>query len=327
MKRKSIFYGLLAIWSICWYGSSRCHADNAKAPRLQANVPFTLGSDGRMYVQAKINGQVQATFLIDSGIDVNYISSAIQDKLRMPLHRVTVDGKPESKPFIMDGKELMAIIPASVLMGGLNLTTTAFILQAAKKLPEAPVPSGHVDGVIGSRVLDQFAILLDFRGNRMVMWYPSGLTKPEMKALNFTILYTVPISPSPYNPDIWMAHVQFSNGKAAAEQDMMIDTGASITTIPSQTADQLKIAGNGMGTATVFLNKKVSVMTGQVTQMQMGDFVLLSHTVWYPERAASNYPVSVGMDIFRGYASLIDFGQKTMYLGFVGMGVSTTPKK
>ncbi len=328
MGRKCFFFGCLA-WLLSSYGLSRCVADDAKPPpRLVATVPFTLGSDGRMYVQARINGQVEATFLIDTGNDVNYLSADLQDKLHLPLTPVTDDGKAGGKPSLIEGKQLMGIEPTSVVLGGgLNLTQTWFLLLPAKKLSESALTRRPVDGIIGSRTLSRCAMLLDFSRNHLVLWYPSGLTKPEISALNLTVLYTVPISPSPSNPDIWVAHVQFTSATAAARQDMMIDTGASITTIPAETADRLKLVGSEGGTATLFLNKKVTIEASQVTQMQMGDFVLFSHTVRYPERPLPSYPVSVGMDIFRGYLPLIDFGQNVMYLASAGLGVDMTIKK
>jgi hypothetical protein len=326
MGRKCFFFGCL-VWLLS-YGLSRCLADDAKPPpRFIATVPFTLGSDGRMYVQARINGQVEATFLLDTGNDVNYLSADLQDKLHLPLTPVTDDGKAGGKPSLIEGRQLMGIEPASVLLGNLNVTQTWFLLLPAKKLSESALTHRPVDGVIGSRTLSRFAMLLDFSRNRLVLWYPSGLTKPEISALNLTVLYTVPISPSPGNHDIWVAHVQFTSDTAAARQDMMIDTGAMITTIPAETADRLKLVGSEGGTATLFLNKKVTIEASQVTQMQMGNFVLFSHTVRYPERPLPSYPVSVGMDIFRGYLPLIDFGQNVMYLAIAGLGVDMTIKK
>ena len=327
MKRQMVLSGCLMVWLVYLCGMSCTIADDAKPTRTGWTVPFTIGSDGRMYVQGQVNHKIPATFLIDTGTVCNYLSDAIQDKLHLPLHGVTEDGTGKGTPTIIDGKQEQEITLSNVTVGGLPILDTPFLLLPANRLSESSSPSTHIDGIIGSNILDQCTVLLDFSSNTMLLYYPSGLTKQEIDSLNLRIVYTVPITRSPDNKDIWLAHATFSNEKAVAQCDMMIDTGASLTSIPSKTAEQLKLVGNGSATGTMFLNKKVSVMASQVTKMQMGDFVLFDHTVVYTEKAVPGYPISIGMDIFRKYIPLIDFGQGIMYLTYAKMGVETRPKK
>ena len=335
MSRRSlpglIVLGLLSLWMIFPHAPG-CLADapgpkaDPPAIRPAATVPFALGSDGRMYVQGTINGQVQVTFLIDSGMTNNMISSAVEDKLRLPVLPVTVDGKPGSKQATLDGKNVNCIEPATVLMANFTLHGQYFILQPPSRLPVSPITKKSVDGVIGAGVLDLCAILIDFSGKRLALWYPSNLTDADIKALHLNILYTVPIVPDPKFPDVWYAHVRFSSDKATIEKDMMIDTGAQITTLSQETAERLGLAYHDAGVATLFLNKKTAISMDQVSKMQMGDFTLFSHTVYFPVQANANYPVSIGMDIFRGYEPLIDFGRRVMYLAAVQAGDGTKPQ-
>jgi len=340
MSRRSlpglIVFGLLSLWMIFPHAPG-CLADapgpkaDPTAIRPASTVPFALGSDGRIYVQGTINGQVQATFLIDTGMSRNLISSAIEDKLHLPMIPVTVDGKPDSKRATLDGKELECIKPATVVMGQFRLNGHYFILQPPKRLPVSPITKRNVDGIIGAGVLDLCAIMIDFAAKRMALWYPSNLTDADIKALHLDILYTVPIAPDPKFPDVWYAHVHFSSDKAAIEKDMMIDTGAQITTLSQETAERLGLAYHDAGVATLFLNKKTAISRDQVSKMQMGDFTLFSHTVYFPVQANPNYPVSIGMDIFRGYEPLIDFGRRVMYLAgwqsSDGASLQTKPQK
>ena len=82
------------------------------------------------------------------------------------------------------------------------------------------------------------------------------------------------------------------------EQDLIVDTGADRTTVPSGGAATDK---GGEGQATLFLNKPITVDYGRVAQMQIGDLTLRNPTVFYAEQDLLDYPVSLSMNLFRGY--------------------------
>ena len=120
---------------------------------------------------------------------------------------------------------------------------------------------------------------------------------------------------SPTDEYIWTAHVLLAQGATKAEQNLIVDTGANRTTVSAATARQLGLKADGSGPATLFLGKKLTVDYGHVAQMQIGDLALPNQTVYYSEQSLSEYPVSLGMDILRGYTVLLDFGGKMMYFG------------
>ena len=109
-----------------------------------------------------------------------------------------------------------------------------------------------------------FAVLLDYAHDRMTLWAPGGLSADEMESEGFHPLGTVPITPSPSDENQWSAHIKFTDGASTAEQDLIVDTGANRTTVPSAVARQLKIRKGGDGQAALFLNKTVTVDFGRV---------------------------------------------------------------
>ena len=244
-------------------------------------------------------------------MDSDYLSNTVADKLGLPIIPATHNGKPLS----LDGKATQGMIVPNVVVGQVRYPGIAFALLSPHQLPETPDHHGNVDGILGAPALMPFAVLLDYAHDRMTLWAPGGLSVDEMKNAGFQPLGTVPITPSPTDENEWSAHIKFTDGANTAEQDLIVDTGANRTTVPSTVARQLKLKKDGEGQAALFLNKTITVDYGHVAEMQTGDLTLRNQTVYYAEQDLLEYPVSLSMNTFHGYVVLLDFGGKKMYVG------------
>ena len=220
-----------------------CLADAPQPPRAKAVIPFTLGPNGGIYVTARLNDKVSATFLVDTGVDSDYLSETVADALGLPSLPATHDGK----PLTQGGKALQGVFVPHVALGPFQYPKVAFVLLSPDQLPEMPDHHGHVDGILGMPALTPFTILLDFGHSRMTFWSSAGLSASEMDAEGFHPLYTVPITPLPNDPYTWTTPVRFSQGGKTAQQDMIVDTGANRTTVPFAVASQLGIQKTGGG--------------------------------------------------------------------------------
>ena len=218
-------------------------ADDAKPPRAKAVIPFTQGPGGEMYVQARLNDKVTATFLVDTGVDSDYLSDTVANALGLPIIPATHNGKPLS----LDGKATRGMIVPNVVAGQVRYPGIAFALLSPSQLPEGPDHQGNVDGILGAPALMPFAVMLDYAHDRMTLWSPAGLSAADMSRAGFRPLYTVLLTPSPTDENQWSAHVRFTEGADTAEQDLIVDTGANRTTVPSAVARQLKIKKDGDG--------------------------------------------------------------------------------
>jgi predicted aspartyl protease len=291
--------------------SGFCRADDVRPPRVKAVIPFTEGPDGEIYVRASLNDKTTATFLVDTGVDSDYLSSTVADKLGLRTIPATHGGK----PLFLAGKALQGVIVPDVVVGQARYPGIAFALLSPGQLPDAPDGRGNIDGILGAPALMPFAVMLDYAHDRMTVWSPSSLTADDMAQEGFHALYAVPITPSPTDENQWTAHVMFTQGTKKAEQDLTVDTGANRTTVPPGVARQLNIKKDGEGQATLFLNKPITVDYGRIAQMQIGDLTLRNATVYYAEQDLLEYPVSLSMNLFRGYIVLLDFGRHKMYVG------------
>ena len=309
--RKSAGIALAVLILGGWYGR-RGLADEVKPPpRVKAVIPFTPGPGGEIYVRASLNGKTTATFLVDTGVDSDYLSSTVADKLGLRAIPATHGGK----SLFLAGKALQGMIVPNVVVGQARYPGIAFALLSPGQLPDAPDGRGTIDGILGAPALMPFAVMLDFEHDRMTVWSPSSLTADDMSSAGFRPFGEVPITPSPTDANQWTAHVMFTQGTKKAEQDLTVDTGANRTTVPSGVARQLNIRKDGEGKATLFLNKPITVDYGRIAQMQIGDLILRNATVYYAEQDLLEYPVSLSLNLFRGYVVLLDFGQREMYVG------------
>ncbi len=256
------------------------------------------------------------TLLIDTGTDVNYLSATITAKAGLPIKTA-----PETvKSRAPDGKPWQYVAVPSIITDQLNLRGQTFFLLPANQLPKYAVSvkdEKSNDGILGAQTLTIGAMMLDWDRDWMTLWYPGDLSQSDRDAEGFQTVYTVPITPMPDKSGRWVAQATLTNGGTTAATALMIDTGAQITTIPTATANQLKLKSDGSGTATLFLNKGADTDYATVERIQVGDFVVLNHKVYYASNKNTAFPVSLGMDIFRGYAVLMDFAQKKMYLGYL----------
>ena len=306
LKSRALAILLLVVWA-----GGTCRADEVKPPRVKAMIPFTAGPDGNIYVRASLNGKVTATFLVDTGVDSDYLSDTVASELGLPTQSATHAGK----PLFLDGKAMQGMIVPNVIAGQAHYPGIAFGLLDPSQLPETPDHRGHIDGILGAPALMPFAVMLDYEHGQMSVWSPSGLSADDMSRVGFHPLGAVPITPSPTDANQWTVHVRFTEGTATTEQDLIVDTGANRTTIPAMVARRLNIKKDGEGQATLFLNKPLTVDYGRVAQTQTGDLTLHDLTVYYAEQDLLEYPFSLSMAAFHGYVVLLDFGQKKMYVG------------
>ena len=303
-------------------GGGHCRADEVRPPRAKALIPFAQGPGGEIYVQARLNDKVTATFLVDTGVDSDYLSDTVAGGLGLPIRPATHAGK----PLTLNGKAMLGMIVPNVVTGQVRYPGIAFGLLSPSQLPESPDHRGHVDGILGAPALMAFAVMLDYEHNQLTVWSPAGLSADDMSRAGFHPLGAVPIASSPTDENQWTARVTLTEGAETAEQDLIVDTGANRTTIPPLVARRLKLLKDGEGQATLFLNKPLTIDYGRVAQMQTGNLTLRNLTVFYAEQDLLEYPISLSMSAFHGYAVLLDFGQKKMYVGSLTAAVPAVDK-
>ena len=208
---------------------------------MKATIPFTQGPGGEIYVRAALNDKIVGTFLLDTGVDSDYLSATVAGQLGLP----TIPATHAGKPLLMDGKPEQGMVVPNVVAGQVRYPAIAFALLSPGQLPETSDHRGHIDGILGAPALMPFAVLLDYAHSRIVVWSPAGLSVAEMNSEGFQPLGTVPMTPSPTDENQWTAHVTFTEGNETAEQDLTVDTGANRTTVPSTVARRLKLPKDG----------------------------------------------------------------------------------
>jgi predicted aspartyl protease len=270
--------------------------------RSVAVVPLTVGRDGRMYAQSIIEGHAEGTFLIDTGSALNYISTAVRDRLH--LTTAAVAGNP--------GRRWVS--PRMSVGGTLNVRKVAFVLQAQARMPECALTRRPVDGIIGADLLSRFDVLFDAAGRRMAVWYPPGLTTDEIQRSGLKVVGTVPIAPYRTGAGVWGAKARLTGRGASTDEEMILDTGAQTTVVSHSAAVRLGLTAREGAQAIIYQSREVPVGSDRLTRLQAGDFALDGLRVCFPTDSASDCPVSLGMDVLGRRPVLVEFGRGAMFL-------------
>ena len=289
--------------------------------------PFTALTYGAPIAQAKINGTVTATFLIDTGTSANFISQTVVDRLGL---------KPEATsevivPYILggkDGKPATFVSPQIVLLGSLALRQGEYLVVPAKTL--ATMTGGAVDGIISTQMLHYFAIDLDFSRHQMTLWYPGGLADDAVKEVGLGDASTVSLVPSVPDSVLndpvkavasaeaywnlkYSVPVQISDGVHTNQQNLVLDTGSGVTVFPSEVSRNLNLKVQETSTLPNMTTGLQRANVVPAPSLQIGGLRILDHTVGVFQVGTADETPILGVDVLSGYHVLIDFGAKKMY--------------
>ena len=178
-------------------------------------------------------------------------------------------------------------------------------------VPERAISAfnGQIDGILGTNILADFAITLDFANQQCLITYPGNLSPERAKAAGFDSRENVsiaPLSPGRLQGD-YHVPVEIEGNKTP----LKLDTGSLWTLLPPDYSAKLKrkpISEREVGTTqgtepiAIFPVKSVSVDKGVVTDTTC--------TVLKKSGSAT----VLGLDFLSHFMCLIDFPGKRLYL-------------
>lgn len=294
----------------------------AQAPTLPAPkshprgfiVPFTpVPGHGAPLVKVWINGQVEATFVVDTGTNNCLISQSLVKKLRLTPHAALLA---DGKPLLFSGKQPLAVTLTSLKIGGQTglLNIQPILAPILVQTDEQLRVSGNrlADGLIGSNLLDEFAVSLDFPAHTITLLYPGSLTTEEAQHLGYSQAGGTSVLLSESANRFYSVQAGLENNSVLRQVDLLLDTGSQLTAIPHYTAQELSLAPlrriSQAGLAGSF-----GVYEARLQTFELGGLRLTGTQVTYSSDTSDHIP-RLGLDILSGYRMLMDFPAKKMYL-------------
>jgi clan AA aspartic protease (TIGR02281 family) len=245
-------------------------------------VPGTLEANTELELESN-----RFPFLVDTGASSTTISQETFQKLDIPENQVrhttilSADGRTTAVP---------VITLSNVKLGPFTIPQIS-----------ARVVSERGANLLGMDILGRYRLTLEAARNQLVVEDPNEAALVNAQA-DF-----------PYNPRQFKIPVQVKlNGTPVS---LILDTGASQTTISNRLAQALELPITGQGRAEVASGKVVTTSIARVNSFQLGDL------------SVSNFPISViqdgifsgdgllGFDFLRKYRLVLDPIARRAYLG------------
>lgn len=284
-------------------------AQATTATPFSVTIPYTTNDPtvpyGLPLVQVQLDGNVSATFVIDTGTNPSYISDTLAKKLALKPTKY----EPVGKPYVVNGKPAQSVSVPRLDISGLHLVNPTLLVMDDKIL--SSLPQHPVDGIIGINILRSFTLLCDFLHHHIVMSYP-GLTAEDIAKSSFKDAVAIPLDFSPAN-SLFSAKVEVKDGIFASTASLRIDTGAGLTSIPANAARQLKLV-SVQKYNTFLLSGIVEMNKAFVSSFRLGTVVYQNQQATFVSQEAVEYPNGLGMDFFNSRVVLMDFPQKKMYV-------------
>jgi predicted aspartyl protease len=295
---------ILAISPIA--GQAQTPQQGQQYTKVKYDQQFTLQhKPAQMLVQVVINGNIPATFMVDTGTTNTIIDGTFAKRLGLPLKSVLyADGK----PVLFQGKRLTGVVATTFQLGGFTVSTQSLTILPGKDF--VPPYGQPYDGILGVDILQRLAVLIDPQTHTLVLCYP-GLLKPsELKTIGVPDdAVVLPLTRKTFG---WYGQATETNQGVSSEEDILVDTGSDGTTISEATAQKLRLKLGNQQKVTGFSDSTI-VNTGTLDTLSLGQISVFKVPVTIRAIPPFVAPL-LGMDILSGYRVLMDFPAKKMYL-------------
>ncbi len=301
-------------------------------------IPYSAAPHGQIVVQAKVDGRLEGTFLVDTGTSVNLITKALVSELALkPLPL-----PPEQSP-LWEGKPAMLVSP-DLQIGTLTLRGGAYVVVSdATTRSLTAIVGQSVDGVIGMQTLRYLAIEIDFSAHQITIVSPGSLSGGAVQRFGFGNSFVVPLvptldgktlddpgkvatDPNAYWNLTYDVPVRIGDGTRSLQQRLQLDTGSVVTVFASEAVSSLGLKTDGTDAGQGLDGPRLTDLI-VVPSIYIGNLCLRDrHAYCYRAGQGQSSPL-LGLDVFSGYRVLLDFAAKTMYLAPPAPAVPTLKLK
>jgi hypothetical protein len=287
-------------------GKARCLTEistiRTSAYRLPAHkggvdeIPFTMGRDGRIYIEGNINGSPPLRFFFDNGADNTIVfPSAFKKGLKLPFDDSVANrgtGGVETR---------RTSNHAHLQICDLNWDNE-WVMQVEKQLGD------DADGTIGYDVFEDKAVEINF--DRMMMM----IRKSGSGSRSFA-----PFKMIMNGGEVPSIEATITVGKAQIRKSFLFDMGATgCLFLNDESArenhfyETLRVigAGNRTGAGAASLRTKLAILP----ELRLGQYVLRDVPVNLALAASADKTEEVGMDVLKRFNMVLDFPSDTIYL-------------
>jgi len=274
-----------------------------EAKRYATTLSYQPVGDGAFVsVPLQFQDGASGNFEIDTGSDVNFITGSLAAKLGQPSEVYT---DPQGVPYQLGNNQSLRAVRPQFHLGGFPFKVPLIVMP-----PEMALPDARLEGILGTQMLGQFAVLFDFLKHQVTLYYPGNFTKADLKLAGMEGAATLPKS----NPAKFSFTIPLRLNNAA-QTEVTVDTGSNHTFVPRSLIEKLHLQPVGepiTKRAAAFGN--ITVRRAKVSELAIGPLVLRDQEVEYSDQTVAGLPYQLGMDILTRYRLLIDYPAGKLYL-------------
>jgi len=267
------------------------------AARRSTRVPIEFTSDNVPTATVRING-VEARMMLDTGTNTVAVTDAFVKRAGLSTRTFQLPATASHKGAAV----VRAVLPDMVLGDFSENVADALIVKSIRTQDERL----RIDGVLGWPFLQQLAGLIDFGARRLTLWYPSGLSLAEIKAVGMSDANPVPLAPAP-GPYL---HVTIKIGSSTFE--VRLDTGAEGTALTPAMAADLKLRPLAQQDVAGVVAGVWGVNIARCPVISVGSAHFGPSLVEYPVLSDNARPPVLGMDTLRYSRIFFDPGAHQM---------------
>ncbi len=142
------------------------------------NIPVELIANGLVFVHAKVNHQ-PGWFILDNAAQGFTVDRDYARQISLQS-----SGSATARADVADAIQVGIVKDVEVSLAGLDLTHRNLVVTNLKTLE--PIVGHEVDGILGSRLFDDFVVVVDYE-RRQVSVYPPKEYKPSRTGTEFPV--------------------------------------------------------------------------------------------------------------------------------------------
>jgi uncharacterized protein YlxP (DUF503 family) len=280
--------------------------------RKKARVPFELHSN-LILIYLQVNEFDSLRFILDTGVSATIVTDpAALDTTKLNMTRkINLSGIGEGKAVV--GKIAIGNI---VRIGSVRGNFQNIIVLQQDLLMLSEYIGVPVHGIIGSDLLSNFVVTIDFVRHELVFTNHINYTYTPRKGTRLPIEI---INSKPF-----ISSVHLLEGNLEREIKVLIDTGAGhallLTTDPEhpfKLPDKLLRSQLGWG-----LGGMINGSLGRIPEVKIGDFVLKDLLASFPDHASfafkldssANRQGNIGCELLRRFKVTLNYNERYMVL-------------
>jgi len=266
------------------------HRDSACALAIEApaeavfSLPFRT-IDGRIYLDAMVNGEGPFVFALDTGASgMGRVDATLADVLNLPA-----DGKDETSDGV-SSSQVDKVRIASLTLGGLERRDLSVITRDYRSRVS---PEAAFSGILGREFFADGLLAIDFSTRRLTFYRSREMPASLREAMTFERAFRIPVT------------------IGALKTTGNVDTGANVTmVVPGAVFADLEGTAAGPAGGGSLTNTRIDIFDAKLAgPVEIGGARLEGIAV----KVATDYPeVLIGAHALQGHIVLIDQRHSTL---------------